>query len=462
VREQVWRGAVVLAALLAGCGGAPAAPAAVAVASPTLGPQPSAGAKQPAPAAEPLLPPQDDTGATRASSLVDAMLGRVARARGLPIVRPVQNKVLERDELGRRIREIVEHDTPKEEVAGQGELLAAFELVPADYDYVSGVFALLGSRVAGFYDPEDRTMYLAGDLDEEEANETLAHELAHALADQTFPLAPMTKYVAGDGDRLSAVHAVIEGDATSAMLDVTQGSALDVSDDVIRMAFFASTALSPVGGRTPKALLSSLVAPYVDGFALVQALRRQGGWPAVDAVWKAMPETTEQLLHLDKLRAHEPAIPIPVPALGKLGAKGYKAVIDDALGEQGLRIMLEDWTSRSEARAAAAGWGGDRFVVATQKASGAADRMEVAVAWHLRMDTARDANEVAAIVERRFGKECQARGALGPLSWRLSGADLVMVAGPYERRGLAATSQGTCAEARAWIDEVLKAAPVTP
>ena len=57
-------------------------------------------------------------------------------------------------------------------------------------------------------------------------------------------------------------------------------------------------------------LQSSLTAPYVDGFALVQELRRRGGWPAVDKALKSLPATTEQLLHLDKLDAREAALAV--------------------------------------------------------------------------------------------------------------------------------------------------------
>jgi hypothetical protein len=437
--------AALFPALLASCGPAapPVAPAEVKPAK--------VGARR-----EKAAPEGGGREVDESAALVAEMLKRVAGVRGLPIKRAVPGKVLDRETMLRRIREAVERDTPRNVFVGQGELLAALELVPADYDFVAGVFELLGGRVAGFYDPEDGAMYLADDLGEAEANETLAHELAHALADQSFPLKPMVEYSPGQNDKLSAVHAVIEGDATSAMLDISLGSAFEMTEDAVRLAFLASTAMSEVGAKTPRAINASLVAPYTDGFAFVQEMRRRGDWPAVDAVWKSMPETTEQLLHVDKLLAKEPAAKVDAPSLGALEKRGYKSIIDDVMGEQGLRIMFEDWTARREARDAAAGWGGDRFVVAERVEAG---KKQFAVAMRLRMDTAADAGEAAVVFERKHGAGCKERAAVGPIVWAKRGRDLALVAGPYERDGARARALGTCAESAGWLAEVWRAAP---
>jgi len=340
---------------------------------------------------------------------VQSMLRRVAAKRGLPIRREVPSRVLNRAAIIARIREHVDRELPRDVLSNQGESLAALELIPVDYDFVAGVFALIEGRIAGFYEPEDGTMYLVDDLDDAEAAETLAHELCHALQDQSFPLAPLLKFSPTETDRLAAAHAIVEGDATSAMLDVSQGDAFAVDPEALRFAFSFAAALSSVGA-TPRVLQSSLTAPYVDGFALVQELRRRGGWPAVDGVLRSLPASTEQLLHIEKLDAHEPPIVVSVPPIDALGA-GWTVALDDVMGEQGLRISLEEWTSRADARRAAAGWGGDRYVVARKTTTPADPRapQAVAFAWHIRMDTTADAREVGAVLERRFGGACRER-----------------------------------------------------
>jgi hypothetical protein len=379
---------------------------------------------------------------------VRAMVARVARARGLPALREVPIKVLNREQILARIRVHVDDDVPRDALVDEGEALAALELVPAQYDFLEGSYKLIQGRIAGFYEPEDRTMYLVDDLDDAEAEETLAHELDHALQDQTYPLAPLMKYAPGQGDRLGAVHALVEGDAMSAMYDVVAGSAFNVNDKLFQTLATASTALSVEGSAAPYVLQASLIAPYADGFSFVQALRTRGGWPAVDSAWHALPETTEQLLHVEKYAAREPAIAVAVPTTGALGP-GFRAALDDVMGEQSLRIAIEAWAGRAVAVPAAAGWGGDRYVVARRDVGG---EHEVALGWHLVFDTDKDADEIAAVLERRFGRACRERGDLGPVAWARKGRAVAIGAGPFARSaaGATPTSRGTCATTAAW------------
>jgi hypothetical protein len=386
---------------------------------------------------------------------VQAMLARVASARQLPIKRPVASRVLDRDAVLARVREHVERDVPLDVVAKQGDALVALELVPPDYDFVAGTFRLLGGRIAGFYEPDDRTMYLVDDLERASADETLAHELVHALQDQSFSLAPMLKFTPGDGDRISAAHALVEGDAMSAMFDVELGSSFRVSIDRLRTLMSASNALSSVAASTPHVLQAALAAPYTDGFALVQQLRLRGGYAEVDRVFRDLPATTEQLLHLDKLDAREPAMKVAVPSVAPLGA-GFTAVLDDVMGEQGLRLALEEWVSRPVAEIAAAGWGGDRYVVAERKSADGA-RRAIAMAWHLRMDTLRDRVQLERVLAERFGRGCRERADLGPIAWRSRGEDIVVVAGPFEREAGGSRSAGSCEGAAKWLTALLAA-----
>ena len=433
--------------ILAAC--SPAAPiVSPAVVLPTPAPPPTVIAK--APAAEPTL------AEIESRTKVRAMIARVSRARGLPALREVPIKVLNRDQILAHIKAHVDDDVPKESILDEGEALAALELVPTTYDFLEGSYRLIQGRIAGFYEPEDRTMYLVDDLDDDEAEETLAHELDHALQDQTFPLAPMMKYAPSQADRLGAVHALVEGDAMSAMYDVVAGSAFNVSDKLFQGLATASTALSAEGSAAPYVLQASLIAPYSDGFSFVQALRTRGGWPAVDDAWRSLPDTTEQLLHVEKYLAREPAIAVAVPAIDALGP-GFRATLDDVMGEQSLRIAIEAWAGRAVAIPAAAGWGGDRYVVARRDAGAL---HEIALGWHLVFDTDKDADEMAAVFEKRFGKACKERALLGPLSWARKGRELAITGGPFERSaaGLAPRSAGTCATTSGWARAMVAAA----
>ncbi|MBW2454537.1 MAG: hypothetical protein JRI68_08500, partial [Deltaproteobacteria bacterium] len=219
-------------------------------------------------------------------------LVRIATARELPVKHPVVGRRLSRDEVLEIIIAKAERDIPREALEAQGDLLRAFELIAVTYDFVGGIYELIGDNVAGLYDDDTARMILLDDLDDLVAEQTLAHELVHALQDQHYDLDRVLKYQSGHSDRVTAQHALAEGDATSAMLDVTQGSAFGMSNDNLRLLMVASVALSPGGSQTPRVLQAALVAPYLDGFAFVQELRRRGGWAEVDRVWQRMPTTT--------------------------------------------------------------------------------------------------------------------------------------------------------------------------
>jgi hypothetical protein len=428
--------------------------------------------------------------AERAVANLGPTLAEVSATRGLAVLRPIEGKVVGRDAMIARVMSKVERDYPPGVLRAQGEVLAALGLVPPDYDYQAGMYGLLKSNVAGFYDPDDRAMVLLDDLDGQNIADTLAHELTHALQDQHYQLEPLLRYRPHDSDRVAAVQVLSEGDATSTMFDVVSGAGFDMPDGWMRLLLLGSTAFSEGGADVPRVLHLSLVASYVDGLALVRELRRKGGWPAVDQVWRRLPTTTEQVLHLDKYLANEPGIELPVPSLDALGLD-WTTLDHDVLGEQGLRISLEKWTDRDTAARAAAGWGGDRYVVAIRPlgpppmaaspASGGAPLRaalpaaapapgpvmaatglpagpsELVVAWVVRFDTPADARELAEVLRQGLGAECTERPRLGAMAWLARGDTVAIAAGPFQRdaQGARLPAPPSCVRTTAWARSLL-------
>jgi hypothetical protein len=107
----------------------------------------------------------------------------------------------------------------------------------------------------------------------------------------------------------------------------------------------------------------SLQLPYADGTATVTRLVRDKGWEAVDALYDDLPETSEQMLHIDKLLAREPLIPTKLD-VGVIQAllPEVTLVWHDTLGEAELLSMVAQVQRSTVARRAAAGWGGDHYV----------------------------------------------------------------------------------------------------
>jgi hypothetical protein len=405
----------------------------------------------------------------RQTRLIARILKLVEAARGLDAKNPVPGVLLERGSLIARVREHVARELPPQAIRNEGLALQLFGFIPTQFDYEAAEYQLLQDQLAGYYEPADRTMYMASDLDDEEADATLAHELVHALQDQYWDLESRSKYRPGDGDRSEAVSALAEGDATSAMFDVMIAraahsagkTALDVPDDVFVEQIRTGMKQGP-GANAPHVMRSSLAAPYIYGTLFVHALRRRGGWSAVDRAWDDAPATSEQILHLDKWLSHEPPMSVPAPTFAALGS-GWHIADEDSEGELGARIAFEEWMDPKIAADVGSGWGGDRGVLVAN-----GDR--TAFAWRLRYDPGRAKDERTAqayaaltrALDTTMGRAqsndatfvCRERSDRGPMAVARVGADLVFVLGPARTTPGAWRSAADCALARRWIREI--------
>src|SRR5205814_10269115 len=172
--------------------------------------------------------------------------------------------------------------TPDERARDQ-KLLLTLGLIRPDQDIATIMLNVLSEEVIGFYDDETRRMYLISDVVEPtpSAKVTFSHEFTHSLQDEFFDLKALeTKH--DDDDRSAAVQALIEGDATLAMTMFARNELNP--DERRRYAQSQSRGASPLDDA-PLVLREELLFPYSEGLRFVQALYRQGGFPAVEAAF---------------------------------------------------------------------------------------------------------------------------------------------------------------------------------
>lgn len=374
-------------------------------------------------------------------------LAEVAKVRGLGAKHAVAGRRVSREEMMREVDAELEREVPPSVVTGLTAALVALRLAPSDFDYMSAVRSLMGEKLAGFYQPRTKTLFIAQDLPENEQIATLHHELVHALQDQHFDLGPRVAYREGAGDEQAALHALAEGEAMHVMVDLMLApygkSALDLSEEQLA----AMEADQTVDVDVPPVLVRSLVSPYFDGQRFVQALRRRGGWGAVTKAWSAPPMSSEQLLHIAKYDAKEP--PIQVTAAPPPSAE-YRREFRDVMGEQGLRAVLQEWHSAPVGAALASGWGGDQLAVYDSAG-------KRAVAWLIVMDTEAFAGRlekglvpglVPSAAPAADGSRCE-ESPRGPTALLRDGRRLVVAVLP----------DGTCTAARSWATATVAAAP---
>src|SRR5688500_17125286 len=133
---------------------------------------------------------------------VDAMAKQVAKQRGLPLKKKVEQEVIDRDQLRARLLELAAQDKTQTETRAEGLALARWGMIPRDTDYLALMVDLLTDQIAGYYDPLTKklTISRSADADPDWSDMVLAHELDHALQDQSFDLAKFETVPDTEGD----------------------------------------------------------------------------------------------------------------------------------------------------------------------------------------------------------------------------------------------------------------------
>jgi hypothetical protein len=190
------------------------------------------------------------------------------------------------------------------------------------------------------------------------------NELVRALIDQNYRLRRrIVGLRARDRDRWLAARGIVDG--TAALASGVRASRLR---------------------GTPLDRFSQLeaAAGLGPGRALAAELRYLGGRAGLASALRTFPQTTEQLLHIDKFLERERALPVHLPA--RAGSAALSS--SETFGELDVRNLLQAFGVPS-AGATAAGWGGGRLALYDDVA-----------AVVLRWDSPEDAAEWQAAVSQ--------------------------------------------------------------
>ena len=432
---------LLVASLAVGCN-ANVSPTPSATASPT--PSPSRTAS-PTPAATPSATAEpsasDPASSSSAGAGDDEEVYRLIEEAVVPLreLEPrqdVEPQLLDEDELRERTETSFTEDNPPELIEANEVLYRALGMFGEDESLRDLYVELLGDQVAGFYDPEVDELFVvsrSGGLGVEE-RVTYAHEFTHALQDQHFDLESFGLTEVGQGDRNTAVLALIEGDATAVMSFWAQ-SALTPDELLELVQAGLDPTASEVLNRMPPILRESLTFPYERGLQLVLGLQLEGGWDAVNAAYEDPPASTEQVLHPEKYADREAPIDVELPADLAAGmGDAWRITYEDTFGEFQFGVWLRNAIGRADdGNAGAAGWGGDRFAVL----EGPDD------AWALVMATQwDDAAEAAEFEDVATEALADANGAAELLPGEGGAVRWIVVGSDEETLGQAANAAG--------------------
>lgn len=285
----------------------------------------------------------------------------VERAAGLTFKTPPVVAVRSREQVRGYLLAKLAEELPPEELEGMRQAYRLLGLVPDTLDLGALLLDLYTEQVAGYFDPDSNTLYAVAGAEPTQLAMVLAHELVHALQAQYVDLDSLLFSDRSSNDRTTAVHAVVEGQATLYGIRVLMPES-DLTRapgfwKEIRQVIRTQQAAMPVFSHSPLVIRESLIFPYLAGADFVRwydATHPRGRLPfGVHA-----PQSTEQVLHTERYRARDAPVPITFDSLLQ-----NHVTYENELGEFEIRLLFAQMEGESAATGAPLGWGGDRYRV---------------------------------------------------------------------------------------------------
>jgi len=290
--------------------------------------------------------------------------GEVVAIRGLEVTTALEPTILDRATLVANLTALFDEENRPEDIAAGERLLIALGLLAPGTSLRDAYLDLQGGQVIGYYSPDEDALFVvsrSGAIGPTE-RATYAHEFTHALQDQHFDLASLGTDDTSNGDRALAALSLVEGDAVASQTEWMLGH-LTVEELGQLIAEASDPNVIAAFARAPAILRETSLFPYQAGLGLVETLRGGTGFAGVNAAYANPPASTEQVIHPE--RYLDPDEPTAVDLrIDDLLAAGWTAGKADTLGEFIISVWLREGGVRpADARAAAAGWDGDRVAL---------------------------------------------------------------------------------------------------
>ena len=365
---------------------------------------------------------------------VDEILRFASQDTDLPIKHKVKRRLAKRDEVQSYIEKNLKEDKDAKRLERSSAVLKKFGLIPRDFDLSNFLVAMLREQVAGYYDVKTKTVNLLNWLDVEQQKPVLAHELTHALQDQSFDI---DKWMKGsrqnDDDKdveprpsdiendeeTSARQAVVEGQAMVVLLDYSlapTGKTLLNSPQIVealKQGMLVGTADSPKFRDAPIFMKEELTFPYRYGLDFTTALLQAGGKElAYAGAFKDPPKTTREIMEPQTYLTHEKLPPLKIIDMDK-DFKDYEPFDIGAMGEFDVDVLVEQYAGRDEAAAIYPEWRGGYYFAGKPKVDKSADKLApIAVLYVSRWSSAAKAAEFAAVYAKSLAQRYQKRQGL--------------------------------------------------
>ncbi|HKW74501.1 MAG TPA: hypothetical protein VJN64_03180 [Terriglobales bacterium] len=324
---------------------------------------------------------------------VDEVLHFVSRDTLLPIKHDVKKRIVSRNQVEKFITERFKDDVDRIRFERSELVLKKFGLLPRTFDLHSFLIKLLTEQVAGYYDEKTKTMNLLDWIAPDMQKAVMAHELTHALQDQSYDLEKMSRHeeaiekkglddlkgLIEEDEQSTCRSAVMEGQGMIVLVDYMLqpvGKSVQSAPQIVEMmqSSMEKDKNSPVFESAPELLQDELIFPYRQGMNFIKELLLVGGKKlAYTGVLDRMPQTTREILEPKEYLAGHRVPPLYLPDVSFL-KKDYEPYDAGAVGEFDVNVILKIYDAEKVANYLSPEWRGGAYYAAGRKGVTPADK----------------------------------------------------------------------------------------
>jgi hypothetical protein len=298
----------------------------------------------------------------------DEVLKQMSQLLDLPIKEPLKKSLRSKQEIREYLIREEKDDKNEDQRDADAKTLEAFGLIPKGFPLDSFMLDVLTDQIAGLYDPKAKEFYIADWIPPDEQRSVMAHELTHALEDQSYHIDPWIKSARPNDDAELARESVSEGSAMAAMVDYSlreQNMGVRDLPDVtllLRSGAVEEMGKDPHLAKAPPYIRDDLLFPYLAGTTFSQQfLKAHSGWADLKILFANPPVSTQQIMHPDLYLAGVKPEKVTLPEWKGLLSADWKFLEENVVGEFNLDEVLKQFLDQDRADKLAAAWRGDRY-----------------------------------------------------------------------------------------------------
>ena len=373
---------------------------------------------------------------------VDRILKFASRETELPVRQEVKRELVSRDHMESYVNHRVDEDEDVQRMQRSERVLKKFGLLPRGFDMRGFFVKLLREQVAGYYDPKTKTVNLLNWVQPAVQEPVLAHELTHALQDQSFDLERWLKHgvtaetkppASGPSpkpdskdksskdnqqDNASEVQsdeeeaarlAVVEGQAMLVLVDymlAPTGQSVVNSPgvvDAIKKGMMVGDN-SPVFNSSPLYLKESLTFAYRYGLDFErELLSKKGKEAAFAGVFRRPPQSEREIMEPAAYMSDEHLPALTVPNFDAILHDSYEKFDVGSFGEFDVSVLVEQFGGSEASDQLTPGWRGGYYYAAQPKGK---SNGPLAIVYVSRWASAEGAQEFADVyatsLEKRY------------------------------------------------------------